>query len=134
MILKDDGDIDSESSQEEALTLGREGYSSEDVPYERDLLMRENIFYSKCMVNGKCYSLIIDGGSNVNVPSLRLVEKLCLPTIPYPEPCKLQWLSEKGEMIVDKQVNFELTLDKYKDEIFCDVVPMEATHILLGRP
>ncbi|RDX73742.1 hypothetical protein CR513_46611, partial [Mucuna pruriens] len=36
-------------------------------------------------------------------------------------------------MVIDKQVNIELTLDKYKDEILCDVVPMEATHILLGR-
>jgi len=25
-------------------------------------------------------------------------------------------------------------LAKYKDEVLCDVVPMEATHILLGRP
>ncbi|RDY07609.1 hypothetical protein CR513_08247, partial [Mucuna pruriens] len=48
-------------------------------------------------------------------------------------PYKLQWLSNKGEMVVNKQVNVELTLGKYKDEILCDVVLMEATHILLGR-
>ncbi|RDX70063.1 hypothetical protein CR513_50727, partial [Mucuna pruriens] len=27
-----------------------------------------------------------------------------------------------------------ITLGKYNDEMLCDVVPMEATHILLGRP
>ncbi|RDY03029.1 hypothetical protein CR513_13432, partial [Mucuna pruriens] len=110
MILKDDGDINSESSQEEVSTSGNEGYSSEEVPYEGDLLMvrrlintfikddqsqRENIFHLRCMVNGNFCSLIISGYSSVNVTSPRLVDKLCLPTIPHPKPYKLQWLSEK---------------------------------------
>ncbi|RDY10519.1 hypothetical protein CR513_04942, partial [Mucuna pruriens] len=37
-------------------------------------------------------------------------------------------------MIVDKQVSIAITLGKYNDEILCDVVPMEATHVLLGSP
>ncbi|RDY09318.1 hypothetical protein CR513_06320, partial [Mucuna pruriens] len=56
---------------------------------EDDQSQRENIFHSRCMIQGKCCSLIIDGGSNVNVASLRLVEKLCSPTIPHPKPYKL---------------------------------------------
>ncbi|RDX95891.1 hypothetical protein CR513_21517, partial [Mucuna pruriens] len=83
MILRDDDDIDRSK-----------GYSSEEVSYEGDLLM-ENIFHLKCMVNEKCYSLIIDSGNSVNMASLRLMEKLCLPIIPHPKPYKLQWLSEK---------------------------------------
>ncbi|RDX77891.1 hypothetical protein CR513_41911, partial [Mucuna pruriens] len=63
----------------------------------------------------------IDGGSNVN---------LRFPIIPHPKPYKLQWLNTKGNMLV----LVELTLGKYKDEILCDVVPMEETRILLGRP
>ncbi|RDX95268.1 hypothetical protein CR513_22231, partial [Mucuna pruriens] len=62
-------------------------------------------------------TLLMFGQSNANVASLRLVEKLCLPTIPHPKTYKLQWLSEKGEIIVVKQVFVELTLGKYKDEI-----------------
>ncbi|RDX77584.1 hypothetical protein CR513_42262, partial [Mucuna pruriens] len=94
MILRDDGDVDNESSHEETSTSGSEGYYSDEV---------------------------------------MLVEKLEFPNIPHPRPYKLQWLSEKGEIIVNKQVNVELTLGKYKDEILYGVVPMEATHILLGR-
>ena len=26
------------------------------------------------------------------------------------------------------------SVGKYKDEVLCDVVPMHATHLLLGRP
>ena len=39
---------------------------------------RENIFHSKCTVQGKGWSLIIDGGSCANVASLSMVEKLNL--------------------------------------------------------
>ncbi|RDX93403.1 hypothetical protein CR513_24340, partial [Mucuna pruriens] len=31
-------------------------------------------------------------------------------------------------------VYFAFILRKYSDEVLCDIVPMEATHILLGRP
>ncbi|RDX91854.1 hypothetical protein CR513_26100, partial [Mucuna pruriens] len=143
MILKDNGNVESDSSRDDV--SDNDGYSSEDTPCEGDVLMvqhlmsafieddthKMNIFHSRCMVKGSCCSFIIDGLSSVNVASLQLVEKLCLPTIPHPKPYK--WLNAKGEMMVDKQVLIELTLGKYKDEILCDVVSMEVTHILLER-
>ena len=35
---------------------------------------------------------------------------------------------------MNKQVLITFSIGKYKDEVLCDVVPMEATNILLGRP
>ncbi|RDX99156.1 hypothetical protein CR513_17837, partial [Mucuna pruriens] len=83
MILRENRDIESEISQEETSTSSSEsGYSSEEAPYEGDTLMVrilmstlvgddqlkiENIFHSRCLIQGKCCSLIIDGGSSVNV-------------------------------------------------------------------
>jgi len=78
--------------------------------------------------------MIIDGGSCANVASTRVVEKLRLPTISHTKPYKLQWLSAKGEIMVTKQVLITFVIGKYKDEVLYDVVPMEATYILLGRP
>jgi len=72
-------------------------------------------------------------GSCVNVASTRVVEKLGLPTISHTKSYKLQWLSENGEIMVNKQVLITFAIGKYKDEVLCDDVPMEATHILLGR-
>ncbi|KAF7839264.1 uncharacterized protein G2W53_007746 [Senna tora] len=95
---------------------------------------RENIFHTRCLVNNKVCSLIIDGGSVTNVASTRMVEKLNLPIIRHPRPYKLQWLNECGEIKVDKQVLVSFSVGKYYDEILCDVVPMHAGHILLGRP
>jgi len=63
-----------------------------------------------------------------------VVDKLGLSTISHTKPYKLQWLSEIGEIIVNKQVLINLLIGKYKDEVLCDVVPMEATHVLLGSP
>jgi len=36
--------------------------------------------------------------------------------------------------MVTKQVLITFSIGKYINEVLCDVVPMEATHILLGRP
>jgi hypothetical protein len=51
---------------------------------------RENIFHTRCHVNNKVCSMIIDGGSCTNVASTTLVEKLNLPTLKHSRPYKLQ--------------------------------------------
>ncbi|XP_056852801.1 uncharacterized protein LOC130502007 [Raphanus sativus] len=99
-----------------------------------ELEQRENLFYTRCMVQGKVCSLIIDGGSCVNVASETMVKKLSLKTQKHPRPYRLQWLNEEGEMKVSTQVSIPLSIGRYEDEILCDVIPMEASHILLGRP
>ncbi|XP_042404734.1 uncharacterized protein LOC121994921 [Zingiber officinale] len=99
-----------------------------------DGLQRENIFYTRCHVKDRVCGLIIDGGSCVNVASKLMVDKLGLPTLKHPNPYKLQWLNDSGEMKVTKQVLISFTIGTYTDEVLCDVVPMQASHLLLGRP
>jgi len=95
---------------------------------------RENIFHTRCKVLENICSLIVDSGSCCNCCSARMVEKLNLQLVPHPKPYKLQWINEDGELTVDKQVKVEFSVGNYKDNVLCDVVPMEACHILLGRP
>lgn len=78
--------------------------------------------------------LIIDGGSCANVASIRTVEKLSLSTRTHPRPYRLQWLNDEKELLVDKQVDIAFSIGKYSDTICFDMVPMEAAHLLLGRP
>ncbi|KAL6349883.1 hypothetical protein AAG906_001770 [Vitis piasezkii] len=59
---------------------------------------RENIFHTRCHINNKVCSMIIDGGSCTNVVSTTLVENLNLPTLKHPRPYKLQWLNDCGEV------------------------------------
>jgi len=72
--------------------------------------------------------MIIYGSSCANVASTRLVEKLGLPIISHTKPYKLHCLSEEGGIMVNKQFLIIFAIGKHKDEILCDVVPMEATH------
>ena len=78
--------------------------------------------------------LIIDSGSCVNVCNNNLVSKLYLCTVKHVKPYRLQWLNDSGEVKVNKQVVVPFLIRKYVDEVLCDVVPIQASHILLGRP
>lgn len=95
---------------------------------------RENIFHTRCEVSKKLCSLIIDSGSCCNCCSTIMVEKLNLTLMPHPKPYKLYWLNEDGDLEVKHQVIVKFSIGKYKDKVVCDVIPMEACHILLGMP
>ena len=67
--------------------------------------------------------------------STTLVSKLNLETTDHPTPYKLQWLNNHNEVKVTKQTLLSFSIGKlYKDEVLCDVLPMDACHVLLGRP
>ncbi|XP_074266673.1 uncharacterized protein LOC141589953 [Silene latifolia] len=64
-----------------------------------------------------------------------MVNKLNPVTQDHPNPYKLRWLKKGAEVKVDKQCLVLFSIGKvYKDEVLCDVVPMDACHLLLGRP
>ncbi|KAF8063875.1 hypothetical protein N665_1182s0004 [Sinapis alba] len=123
MILLENGEYESEEEQPLIDT------DEENMNYsvKRELLVtiralsmkqkeEEQNYYKVC-------NLIIDGGSCTNVASSSLVEKL-----------NLKWLSEYGDLKVQKQVKVPITIGIYTNEILCDVLPMEDGHILLERP
>jgi len=72
----------------------------------------------------------VDSGSC----STRLVDKLYLTVLPHPKSYKLHWLNEDGDLAANHQLKVKFSIGKYEDSVLCDVVPMEACHILLGRP
>ncbi|OMO50156.1 Integrase, catalytic core [Corchorus capsularis] len=95
---------------------------------------RENLFHTKCYVNGKPSSVIIDDVSCTNIASVYLVRELQLPTSKHPKPYNLGWFNDREEIRVNKQVLVTLSLGRYKEDVLCDVLLMQACHVLLGRP
>ncbi|XP_010559010.1 PREDICTED: uncharacterized protein LOC104827530 [Tarenaya hassleriana] len=63
-----------------------------------------------------------------------MVKKLELPTEKHPHSYKLQWFNNSGEIKVTERVKIPFSIGKYRDEVLCDIVPMQAGHILPGRP
>ncbi|CAL1407470.1 unnamed protein product [Linum trigynum] len=104
------------------------------VQPKEDLEQRENLFHTRCVVDGKLLSLVIDGGSCTNAISTIAVKKFGLSTMKHLKPYKLQWLNEDGSIKVARQTFLRFEIGGYKDEVLCDVVPMQATYVLLGRP
>ena len=77
--------------------------------------------------------MIIDGGSCANVINTTLVDKLGFKTTKHPRPYRLQWLNESGNIKVTRQALITFSIGYYYDEVLYDIVPMQASHILLGR-
>ena len=77
--------------------------------------------------------MIINEGSDTNVASTTMEEKLGLSTIKHPRPYKLQWLNDSGEVRVTKQVLVSFRIGKYEDKVLCNVVLMQVRHLLLDQ-
>ena len=131
-IFKDDEGNVEEYEPPSYDTLVIRSLQTKTMPLNQD--QRDQIFHTKCQVKDKWCSVIVDGGSCTNVASNEMVSKLGLLTTTHPKPYALHWLDNGSSIKVTKQVRVGLTMGSYVDEILCDVVPMDACHILLGRP
>jgi hypothetical protein len=78
--------------------------------------------------------VIIDSGRTDNLVSIEMVENLELKATAHTNPYKVSWLHKGHQVMVSQQCQVEFKIGGYRDEILCDVIPMDVYHILLGRP
>ena len=122
-----------EAEQGECLVI-RRALTTPKVVHEEDWL-RSGIFKSRCKCLDKVCTIVIDGGSCENIVSEDMVNKLKLDTQPHPKPYRISWFKKGNEVKISKRCLVSFSMGKnYKDQIWCDVVPMDVCHILLGRP
>ncbi|KAJ9548662.1 hypothetical protein OSB04_021205 [Centaurea solstitialis] len=97
--------------------------------------LRTNIFRTMCTAKGKVCSVIIDSGSCENMVATSMVEKLGLPIQDHPDPYQVTWLKKGNLLKVTHKCLVQFSIgNKYVDELWCEVIPMDACHLLLGRP
>ena len=94
---------------------------------------RRALFKVQCKILGKVCKVIVDSGSIDNIISKEAVNKLKLTKIPHVNPYKVTWLN-KGQSVLMNEKTWVDVLSSYKDKLICDVLPMDACHLLLGRP
>jgi len=75
----------------------------------------KEVYYTKCLTEGHLYLVAFDYGSENNVVSQRLVEKLHLPAT-----CHLD------------QASIKFSTWECVKEVLCDIAPMDSCHLLLG--
>ena len=73
----------------------------EEAPFQK-----QNVFMTKCKVNGDIYDLLMDSGSEANIVSVGLVKKLKLKIIRHPNPYKLSWLDKSKTQVLENNVLF----------------------------
>jgi hypothetical protein len=95
---------------------------------------RNSLFQTACKTKDKVCKVIVDNSSTDNLVSTEMVEKLELETVVYPSPYRVLWLQKGHQVNVTKHCLVEFKIGGYKDEILCDVFPMDVCHLLLGRP
>jgi len=105
------------------------------APRQIEQSQRHNIFQTRCTVKKKVCDVIIDSGSSENIISKSMVTKLGLKTKKHPSPYKIGWITQGSEAKVTEICRIQFSIGQnYLDKVTCDVVEMDACHIILGRP
>ncbi|KAK8942514.1 hypothetical protein KSP39_PZI008914 [Platanthera zijinensis] len=93
---------------------------------------RTTIFITITKIGENTCKIIIDSGSCMNVVSSIALIRLNLTIEPHPRPYKVAWIYTMS-ISVSQHCLVPIQLGRYSDNIWCDVLPMDVAHILLGR-
>lgn len=111
------------------------GHSSE-LSYSQGLariMVHTNLFRLTGTINCRISKLVIDLGSYAKVIS-QDAHILGLDFTPHLSPYMLPLINNGTYIKVSKQVFLSFCIGNYKDWTTCDVISMDACHLLLGLP
>ena len=94
----------------------------------------ERLFHSQMWVGGKSLHFIVDSGSQKNLMSTETVKRLNLKTTSHPQPYSMGWVSQGKDIQVNKQCHLSYFIKPFKDEVICDVAPIDVCDIMLWQP
>jgi hypothetical protein len=94
----------------------------------------ERLFHSHMWVKGTLLHFIVDSDSQKNLISAEVVKQLALPTMPHPQPYTIGWLYQGSDLLVSQQCRLSYGIKPFKDEVLCDVSPLEVCDVLLAQP
>jgi hypothetical protein len=84
-------------------------------------------------VKGTPLHFIVDSGSQNNLISTKFVKWLALPITLLPKLYTIGWLRQGSDLHVSQQCRLSYDIKPFKDEVLCDVSPLEVCDFLLGQ-
>ena len=84
-------------------------------------------------IGDKSCKVIAENKSCINAISSRLCENLGLEIIPHPHPFNVSWI-DSTTLKVKQRCLIPINFNHYKDKIWCDVITMSMSQVILGRP
>ena len=100
---------------------------------DNDHWKRTSIFHTVIQNEDKKCKLVINRGRSINVVSKDVIKLLNLKVEPHPNPFRVTWVNDYT-LSVTQRCLVSIQMGNYKDEIYCEVLPMDVVHVLLGRP
>jgi hypothetical protein len=85
-------------------------------------------------VKGIPLHFIVDSGSQKNLISAEVINQLVLPTRPHPQLYIIGWLHQGSKLHVSQQCRMSYDNNPFKNEVLCDVSPLEVCDVLLIQP
>ena len=81
----------------------------------------------------KNYKLMIDGASCANIIAKTAHEKIGLKVESHPHPYNVNWV-DKTIQPITQRCQVPIHMSSHRDHVWCNVLDIDAAHILLGKP
>ena len=104
----------------------------ETMPSTEDPLL-SLIFLTFTKIGSTVVKILVDSGSVVNAIAAASVHALGLHPLLHPRPYKAMWINE-ASLVVTKRCIVPLKVARYREDVWCDILPMGVGSVLLGRP
>jgi hypothetical protein len=92
----------------------------------------EGLFHLQMWVKGTPLHFIVYSRSQKNFISTEVIKQLGLSTTPHPQPYSIGWLRQGRDLCVSQQFRLSYGIQPFKEEVLCDVSPLDVCDFLLG--
>jgi hypothetical protein len=94
----------------------------------------EHLFHSQMWLKGAPLHFIVNSGIQKNLVSTEVIKRLDLLMTPHSQPYTISWLHRGRDLRVNQQCHLPYDIKPFKDEVLCDMSPLEVCDVLLGQP
>jgi hypothetical protein len=94
----------------------------------------ECLFHSHIWVKRTPLHFIVESDNKKNLISAEVVKHLGLSTTPHPQPYNIGWLHQGRDLRVSQQCHLSYGIQPFKDEVVCDVSPLDVCDVVLVQP